>query len=89
MLIIFNRALGPLNLSLVHVNGVKSVLDKHEGKNVESKGIKAHFAMDESGLLHLLNIDYVAEKTVTGDGEEESTLKKLGSSFTKLFGGKP
>ncbi|KAK6642072.1 hypothetical protein RUM44_013795 [Polyplax serrata] len=81
------EALGPLNLSLVHVNGVKSVLDKHEGKNVESKGIKAHFAMDESGLLHLLNIDYVAEKTVTGDGEEESTLKKLGSSFTKLFGG--
>lgn len=79
--------MGSLNLSLVHVNGVKEVLKKYDGKNVESKGIKAHFALDESGLLSLLNVDYVAEKTVTAEDEEESTLKKLGFSFTKLFGG--
>lgn len=81
--------LGPLNLSLVHIHNVKDIIKKHEGKNIESKGIKAHFAMDESGLLYLLNVDYVAEKTVTDEPEEEeeSTLKKLGSSFTKLFGG--
>lgn len=82
------RALGPLNLSLVHVSGVKEVLQKHEGENVESKGIKAHFSIDDSGLLYLLNIDYVAEKKVIeGEEAEESTLKKIGSSFTKLFGG--
>ena len=44
--------------------------------------------MDDSGILSLLNVDFVAEKVVTDeDDEEQSTLQKLGSSFSKLFGG--
>lgn len=84
----FCRAIGSLNLSRVDLKGVDEALLKYEGQNVESKGIKAHFAMDDSGILSLLNVDYVAEKTVTDDDEEQSTLQKIGSSFTKLFGGK-
>lgn len=81
--------LGSLNLSRFDVTGVKSALDKHLSDNVESKGIKAHFAMDESGILTLASVDVTFEKTTTGDEakdeSEESPLSKLGSTISKLF----
>ena len=45
------RLLGQLNLTTVNVQGVAAALGKHESG--ESKGVKAHFRMDESGILHL------------------------------------
>ena len=44
--------LGSVNLTTVEVKGVAAALDKHTPKG-ESKGIKAHFRMDENGLLRL------------------------------------
>ena len=38
---------------MVELEGVKEQLDKHLDNFTESKGIKAHFKMDESGLLIL------------------------------------
>ncbi|XP_045499638.1 hypoxia up-regulated protein 1 [Colias croceus] len=78
--------IGPLNLSQVVLSGVNEALNKNTGENVESKGIKAHFNMDDSGLLNLVNVEFVAEKTVTEDEDKDSTLSKIGSTISKLFG---
>lgn len=77
---------GTLNLSQVVLQGVGAALAKHTGENVEHKGIKAHFNMDDSGLLNLVNVEFVAEKTVDEDEDQDSTLSKIGSTISKLFG---
>lgn len=78
--------IGSLNLTQIKVKGVAEAIDKHTGSGIESKGITAHFALDESGILNLINIEYVVEKTVLPEDEEEGTLSKLGSTISKLFG---
>ena len=45
------RFLGNHVLRHVSLKGVADAFDKHGDK--EHKGIKAHFRMDESGILHL------------------------------------
>ena len=47
--------IGRLNISEVFMSGVSQALSDHQ--DGEAKGIKAHFRMDESGLLQL---DYVS-----------------------------
>jgi hypoxia up-regulated 1 len=59
------RAIGSLNLSKVAVKGVAEALDQNKGENIESKGIKAHFNFDESGLLQITSVEAVFEKNVT------------------------
>ncbi len=46
--------LGRLNLSEIYLAGVADALKQHP--QGEAKGIKAHFYMDESGLLNLTNV---------------------------------
>ncbi|KAK3912914.1 Hypoxia up-regulated protein 1 [Frankliniella fusca] len=75
--------IGSLDLRTVSLSGVSEALNKHKGPNAESKGIKAHFSMDESGILSLLNVELLVEKNSTDD--EESTFSKLGSTISKLF----
>lgn len=77
--------IGGLNLSQVVLTGVGAALGKHTGENVEHKGIKAHFNMDDSGILNLVNVEFVAEKIVTEE-DSDSTLSKIGSTISKLFG---
>ena len=52
---IFSSYIGRLNISEVFMSGVSDALSSHQ--DGEAKGIKAHFRMDESGLLLL---DYVS-----------------------------
>ncbi|XP_061606984.1 hypoxia up-regulated protein 1 isoform X2 [Phyllopteryx taeniolatus] len=75
---------GSLNLTTVKLSGVGSSFRKH--RNAESKGIKAHFNMDESGILLLDRVESVFE-TIVEEKEEESTLTKLGNTISTLFGG--
>ncbi|XP_049598142.1 hypoxia up-regulated protein 1 [Syngnathus scovelli] len=75
---------GSLNLTTVKLSGVGSSFQKHT--QAESKGIKAHFNMDESGLLLLDRVEAVFE-TIVEEKEEESTLTKLGNTISTLFGG--
>lgn len=49
--IFFLRVFGSQNLTTVKLAGVGSSFKKHS--DAESKGIKAHFNMDESGVLIL------------------------------------
>lgn len=83
------QALSTLNLSRVDLTGVSEALSKHkDAHGVESKGIKAHFSMDESGVLLLSGVELALEKTVSPEEQEveaEGTLSKIGSTISKLF----
>ncbi|XP_026564875.1 hypoxia up-regulated protein 1 [Pseudonaja textilis] len=79
------RAFGSLNLTKVKLRGVGESFKKHP--EYESKGIKAHFHMDESGVLSLDRVESVFETVVEEKPEEESTLSKLGNTISSLFGG--
>lgn len=79
--------LGSVNLTTVEVKGVAAALDKHTPKG-ESKGVKAFFRIDENGLLNLEKVESVFEKPAEEKPEEEqSTLAKIGSKISSLFGG--
>lgn len=69
------------------MSGVAEALEKHAKEGAESKGVKAHFAMDDSGILNLLNVELVSEKSGTTVDEEEGTFSILGSTITKFFAG--
>ncbi|KAM8900218.1 hypoxia up-regulated protein 1 isoform 1-T1 [Spinachia spinachia] len=75
---------GSQNLTTVKLFGVGDSFQKHT--DAESKGIKAHFNMDESGVLLLDRVESVFE-TIVEDKDEESTLTKLGNTISTLFGG--
>ncbi|KAL7636636.1 UNVERIFIED_CONTAM: hypothetical protein RMT77_013413 [Armadillidium vulgare] len=81
--------LGSQNVSFVFVEGVTNAFSKHSEDGAEPKGIKAHFTMDESGILLLTDTEVVFEKNVTVEveEEEESTFSKIGSTLSKLFSG--
>ncbi|XP_074018440.1 hypoxia up-regulated protein 1 [Numenius arquata] len=79
------RVFGSLNLTTVRLKGVGDSFKKHS--DYESKGIKAHFNMDESGVLSLDRVESVFETLVEDKLEEESTLTKLGNTISSLFGG--
>ncbi|KAL2295709.1 hypothetical protein Nmel_017229 [Mimus melanotis] len=79
------RVFGSLNLTTVRLKGVGDSFKKHS--DYESKGIKAHFNMDESGILSLDRVESVFETLVEDKLEEESTLTKLGNTISSLFGG--
>lgn len=77
--------LGSLNLNKVSLTDVAKKLNANKADNVESKGIKAHFTLDDSGLFSLAHVELVLEKTVKE--EDESTFQKLGNTISKLFSG--
>ena len=52
------------------LSGVETAHNKHKEK-AEGKGVKAHFRMDESGLLHLDTVESVFE--MEGEVKDEST----------------
>ncbi|KAL8173441.1 UNVERIFIED_CONTAM: Hypoxia up-regulated protein 1 [Gekko kuhli] len=79
------RTFGSLNLTTVRLRGVGESFRKHA--DYESKGIKAHFNMDESGVLSLDRVESVFETVTEDKPEEESTLTKLGNTISSLFGG--
>jgi hypoxia up-regulated 1 len=45
------RILGTNNVSRISLKNVNDIFEKH--KDEESKGIKAHFRVDDSGLINL------------------------------------
>ncbi|XP_037041018.1 hypoxia up-regulated protein 1 isoform X2 [Bradysia coprophila] len=78
------QRLGSFNLTKVSLSDVANIIQTNSGDAIESKGIKAHFTMDESGLFTCTGIELVVEKTVI-ETEDEGTLSKLGSTISKLF----
>lgn len=80
------NSIGDLHISTVSLNGVAEALEKHANEGGESKGIKVHFNIDESGVLNLLTVELVSEKSSIVD-EEEGTFSILGSTISKFFAG--
>ncbi|XP_050068478.1 hypoxia up-regulated protein 1 isoform X2 [Anopheles maculipalpis] len=80
--------IGSIDLARVKLSEVAKKLKSSVAENVESKGIKAHFMLDDSGIFSLANVELVLEKTVTKeDDEDESTFQKIGNTISKLFSG--
>ncbi|XP_053671695.1 hypoxia up-regulated protein 1 [Anopheles nili] len=79
---------GSVELARVQLSEVAKKLKASVAENVESKGIKAHFMLDDSGIFSLANVELVLEKTVTKEDEDdESTFQKIGNTISKLFSG--
>uniref|UniRef100_A0A182K425 Hypoxia up-regulated protein 1 n=1 Tax=Anopheles christyi TaxID=43041 RepID=A0A182K425_9DIPT len=82
------ETLGSIDLARVKLSDVAKKLKSGVAENVESKGIKAHFMLDDSGIFSLANVELVLEKTVTKEEEDdESTFQKIGNTISKLFSG--
>merc|ERR1712181_131189 len=88
---------GSMNLTSVLVKGVKEALDKNlVGENIETKGVKAHFQLDDSGILSVSSVESTFEKTISPEeqeAEEEYEDKKdesidwskLGDTISNYF----
>ncbi|XP_076817134.1 hypoxia up-regulated protein 1-like isoform X1 [Clavelina lepadiformis] len=83
-----------LNISHVELSGVAEAHEKYaNNKDTEAKGIKAHFRMDESGILNLESVESVhegnktVEENVTEEADEDSTLQKIKDGISNFFGG--
>merc|ERR1711971_467662 len=88
---------GSMNLTSVLVKGVKEALDKNLfGENIETKGVKAHFQLDDSGILSVSSVESTFEKTISpeeqeaeeedGDKKDESIdWSKLGDTISNYF----
>jgi len=87
---------GSTNVSSALVKGVAAALEKN--KDVETKGVKAHFTLDDSGILTCTQVESVFEKTISveeqealeakEEGEEKAkddTWSKLGDTISQFF----
>merc|ERR1711892_720140 len=63
--------IGSQNLTSVLVKGVKGALDGNVGDDIETKGVKAHFQLDDSGILTCTHVESVFEKTVSPEEQEK------------------
>ncbi|UYV71496.1 HYOU1, partial [Cordylochernes scorpioides] len=82
------KRLGSTNLMNLAITGVAEALAKHSED--ESKGVKAYFRLDESGLINFEHAEAQFEKTVQeeeAEGDLESAFAKLGNTIGKLFSG--
>merc|ERR1719187_571895 len=89
--------IGSQNLTSVLVKGVKETLDGNQGDNIETKGVKAHFQLDDSGILTCTHVESVFEKTISPEEQEEKEKawkeatdsidwSKLGDNIKSFFG---
>merc|ERR1712241_1049358 len=88
---------GSNNITSVLVKGVKEALEENAGENMETKGVKAHFALDDSGILSVSSIESVFEKTISVEEQEKREKEwkeatdgidwsKLGENIKSFFG---
>ncbi|XP_037828781.1 hypoxia up-regulated protein 1 [Lucilia sericata] len=78
--------IGGLNISRVELQNIKELLETTKNESVDSKGIKAFFALDDSGIFRCTSVEYVYDKQkIETEEEDEGTLAKLGSTISKLF----
>lgn len=80
---------GSQTIANISLSGVATALEKHTDDQSEYKGVKAHFKMDESGILTLDQVESVFDKSTVEneDQESESTLSRLGHTISQLFSG--
>merc|ERR1711988_670582 len=65
------------------VTGVETAYGQHS-QDTESKGVKAHFRVDDSGILTMEKAEFVFERAgaeAADSGADESTFSKIGNFF--------
>merc|ERR1712186_32919 len=73
-----SQAVGEPHLLHYKVKGVAEALDKHkDDAQIESKGVKAHFNLDDNGLLQVSSIESVFEKTITVEEQQKAEAERL------------
>lgn len=90
--------LGSNNITSVLVKGVSEALQNNAKDNIETKGVKAHFSLDDSGILSLTSVESVFEKTISveeqekleaeeesKEGDKDDTWAKLGDTISQFF----
>ena len=80
-------ALGSTNLTQVKLSGIATGLAKHQDDGADFKGIKAHFSIDDSGLLSLSTVESTFEKVhpVVSDSESDSSNHTQGKYLDNVF----
>merc|ERR1711934_1210246 len=79
---------GSMNLTSVLVKGVKEALDKNlVGENIETKGVKAHFQLDDSGILSISSVESTFEKTISPEEQDAEEAKEDGERRTSRLTG--
>lgn len=73
--------LGSTNLTQVKLSGIAGGLAKHQDDGAEFKGIKAHFSIDDSGLLSLGTVESTFEKIHPVVEEEAESSNSTQSNF--------
>merc|ERR1711942_480655 len=69
----------------------------NQGDNIETKGVKAHFQLDDSGILTCTHVESVFEKTISPEEQEKKEKEwkeatdsidwsKLGDNIKSFFG---
>lgn len=76
--------IGSTNLTKVELSGIANGLTKHQEAGAEFKGIKAHFSIDDSGLLSLGTVESTFEKVhpVIADDSAEAANSTQGIKIT-------
>jgi len=71
---------GNQGLSSYTVKGLKSTMENYTADNIESKGVKAHFNLDDNGLLSVTAVEAAFEQTISVEQqikeEEEKKAKE-------------
>merc|ERR1712203_1042172 len=74
------RYVGNHGLSSYTVKGLKSTMENYTADNIESKGVKAHFNLDDNGLLSVTAVEAAFEQTISVEQqikeEEEKKAKE-------------
>ena len=72
------ESIGNTHLAHIQVKGVAEALNKHKNDaNTETKGVKAHFNLDDSGLIQVTSVESVFEKTITVEEQEKAEAEKI------------
>uniref|UniRef100_A0A8C4Q5L3 Hypoxia up-regulated protein 1 n=1 Tax=Eptatretus burgeri TaxID=7764 RepID=A0A8C4Q5L3_EPTBU len=84
----FSRVLNQVNISEIQLEGVATAISSAPPSAL-TRGVKAHFLLDDNGILALDRAEVVfeVEEEVIKEEEEPSTLTKLGNTISSLFTG--
>ena len=65
-----------VSLSSYTVKGLKAAMENHTAENIESKGVKAHFNLDDNGILSVTTIEAAFEQTISVEQQIKEEQEK-------------
>merc|ERR1711997_75784 len=78
---------GSQGLSSYTVKGLKSTMENYTADNIESKGVKAHFNLDDNGLLSVTAVEAAFEQTISVEQQIKEEEEKKAKENKKEEGG--